>query len=69
MNARRFGLTLIALIISVGLSFVFASCAARADAQESAPSIGHRDFGSTTCYYATSLNTGDVTALSCVKDR
>lgn len=42
------------------------ACSSTARAQ-SAPDIGHRDFGDTTCYYTTSAATGDVTALSCVK--
>jgi hypothetical protein len=68
MTARRFALLMTALLVSIGFSFVFASCAARADAQ-TAPDIYHRDFGATTCYYATNSQTGEVAALSCVRDR
>ena len=69
MTGRRFAVALMALIISIGLSFVFASCAARADAQTAAPDIYHRDFGATTCYYTMSTATGDVGTLSCVKEK
>lgn len=67
MNMRRFAFALTAMIIAVGLSFVFASCASRADAQTPFPAIYHRDFGATTCYYT--MNNADVIALSCVKEK
>lgn len=69
MTGRRFAVALMAIIIAVGLSFVFASCAARADAQTAVPDISHRDFGATTCYYTLDSRTGDVGTLSCVKEK
>jgi hypothetical protein len=47
--------------------YVMIACSSSARAQAETPDIYHRDFGTTTCYYALNSTTGEVGALSCVK--
>ena len=56
-------------IVALGFAGAIAiACSGPARAQ-SAPDIYHRDFGATTCYYTMNSTTGDVGALSCVKEK
>lgn len=60
---------LCAAIVAVGLvGGIAIACSAPARAQTT-PDIYHRDFGTTKCYYTMISATGDVGALSCVKEK